>query len=188
MFDATIVDVNLLTIPAFATRDTIHVVVESPRGSHVKLKFDPRWGAMGISRPLPVGLTFPFDWGFVPSTRGPDGDPVDAFVMWDVASFPGVVIECRPLGVLKIEQNAVNFDRSRRVRNDRILALPTTARRESGWSKVGDIAERIRDECVQFTLAAAALEGKDPTVMGWGEPRDAMMLLNDAILTPIARP
>jgi len=108
--------------------------------------------------------------------------------MWDVASFPGVVVECRPLGVLKVEQNAVNFDRSRRVRNDRILALPTTARRESGWSKVGDIAERIRDECVQFTLAAAALEGKDPTVMGWGEPRDAMMLLNDAILTPIARP
>ena len=63
-FDATIVDVNLLTIPAFSTRDTIHVVVESPRGSQLKLKYDPRCEAMGISRPLPVGLTFPVDWGF----------------------------------------------------------------------------------------------------------------------------
>jgi inorganic pyrophosphatase len=182
------VDVNLLTIPAFAARDTIHVVVESPRGSHLKLKYDPRWEAMGISRPLPVGLVFPFDWGFVPSTQGPDGDPVDAFVMWDVASFPGIVVECRPLGLLRVEQNAMNFDRSRRVRNDRILALPTTARRESGWSNVDDIPERIRDECVQFTIAAAALEGKDVTVLGWSEASDAVTLLGASVLTPATRP
>jgi inorganic pyrophosphatase len=182
------VDVNLLTIPTFAARDTIHVVVESPRGSHLKLKYDPRWETMGISRPLPVGLVFPFDWGFVPSTRGPDGDPVDAFVMWDVASFPGVMLECRPLGLLRVEQNAVNFDRSRRVRNDRILALPTTARRESGWSNVDDIPERIRDECVQFTIAAVALEGKDVTVLGWSEASDAVTLLEASVLTSATRP
>ena len=174
------VNVNLLMIPAFATPDTIHVVVESPRGSHLKLKYDPHWEAMGISRPLPVGLAFPFDWGFVPSTRGPDGDPVDAFVMWDVASFPGVVVECRLLGVLKVEQNAGNFDRSRRVRNDRILALPIGARRESGWSKVDDIPQRLRDECVAFTVAASALEGKDVTVLGWSDSSDALILLADS--------
>jgi inorganic pyrophosphatase len=139
---------------------------------------------MGISRPLPVGLAFPFDWGFVPSTRGPDGDPVDAFVMWDTASFPCVVLECRTLGVLQVEQNAANFDRSRRLRNDRIIALPTMARRESGWSKVGDIPQRTRDECVQFTLAAAALEGKDLTVIGWGEPGEAITLLKESTRTP----
>jgi inorganic pyrophosphatase len=88
------VDVNLLTIPGI--RNTGH----DPRRRRIAARLSPQaevrasWEAMGISRPLPVGLTFPFDWGFVPSTRGPDGDPVDAFVMWDVASFPAIVLEC----------------------------------------------------------------------------------------------
>jgi len=97
---------DLLAVPAFADDDTFHVVVESPKGSNLKLKYDARLGAMGISRPLPAGLVFPFDWGFVPSTQAADGDPLDAFVMWDVASFPGVIVPCRAVGVLKIEQNA----------------------------------------------------------------------------------
>ena len=168
---------NLEALPAFDTDDTFRVVVESPRGSNLKLKYDAGLQAMGVSRPLPIGLTFPFDWGFVPSTRGPDGDPLDAFLMWDVSAFPGVVVVCRPLGVLQIEQNASNFDRSRRVRNDRVLALPTLARREAAWRTYADIPERVREECLQFTMAAAALEGKDITLLGWGNPDDVLTLL-----------
>jgi inorganic pyrophosphatase len=172
--------VNLLTLPTFADDSAFHVVVESPRGSSLKLKYEPRWEAMGISRPLPAGLVFPFDWGFVPSTRGPDGDPLDAFLMWDVSSFPGVVLASRPLGVLRIEQNAANFDRSRRVRNDRILALPVAARRETGWRTLTDITERLRQECVEFTIAAAALEGKDVAILGWGDSEEAVSLIKSA--------
>jgi inorganic pyrophosphatase len=168
---------NLEALPAFETGDTFRVVVESPRGSSLKLKYDAQLQAMGVSRPLPIGLTFPFDWGFVPSTGGPDGDPLDAFLMWDVAGFPGVVVACRPLGVLQVEQNASNFDQSRRVRNDRLLALPTVARREAAWRTYADIPERVREECVQFTIAAAALEGKDVAVLGWGDPHEALTLL-----------
>lgn len=121
----------------------------------------------------------------MPSTRGPDGDPVDAFVVWDVPAFPGVVIECRPLGILKLEQNAMNFDRSRRVRNDRIFALPTAARRESAWSHLDDVPQRLRDECAQFAVAAAALEGKDLSVIGWGPSTDVIALLTGtSALTP----
>jgi inorganic pyrophosphatase len=171
---------NLLKIPTFASRDVFHVVVESPKGATLKLKYDPHLEAMSVSRPLPVGLTFPFDWGFVPSTRGPDGDPIDAFAMWDVPAFPGVVLPCRALGVLQIEQNAVNFERSRRVRNDRVLALPVAARRESHWKSLDDIPQRVRDECVQFVLTAASLEGKEPAVLGWGKVDDLSTLLGAA--------
>ena len=110
---------NLELLPSFAGHDIFHVVIESPRGSTLKLKYCAEWEAMGISRPLPAGLVFPFESGFVPSTRNADGDPLDVFVVWDVCSFPGVVLSCRALGVLKVEQNAVNFDASRRIRNDR---------------------------------------------------------------------
>src|SRR5262249_25000580 len=96
---------DLLKLPTFAADEVFHVVVESPRGSSVKLKCDPDLGAMTVSRPLVLGLAYPYDWGFVPSTRGPDGDPIDALVRSDVASFPGVVIACRAVAVLQIEQN-----------------------------------------------------------------------------------
>jgi inorganic pyrophosphatase len=168
---------NLLTIPTFLDENTFHVVVESPRGSNVKLKYEPRWECMSISRPLTLGLTFPFDWGFVPSTRAADGDPIDTFVVWDVGAFPGVVLPCRSLGVLRLEQNRSNFDRSIRVRNDRILALPTLARRQGELTALNHIPQRIREECVQFTVAAAALEGKDVEVLGWGDASEGMAVL-----------
>ena len=59
---------NLAAIPTFANDDIFHVIVEAPRGSTLKLKYEPRWEAMSVSRPLPAGVSFPFDWGFVPST------------------------------------------------------------------------------------------------------------------------
>jgi inorganic pyrophosphatase len=65
---------HLERLPAFADGDIFHVVVESPRGSTVKLKFDPSLNGMTISRPLSLGLAFPYDWGVVPSSRGEDGD------------------------------------------------------------------------------------------------------------------
>jgi len=170
-------DMNLVTIPAFAAPGIFHVVVESPKGAALKLKYDEKLEVMGIARPLPVGVVFPFDWGFVPSTKGPDGDPIDAFLMWDVPAFPGVVVACRPLGVLKIEQNTAIFDRAKRVRNDRILALPVEARREARWKTFADLGERVRDECIVFTRAAAALEGKEVEVLGWGSPEEAVALI-----------
>ena len=172
---------NLEQIPAFAGGDTFHVVVESPKGSALKLKYEPRWEAMIVSRPLPVGVTFAFDWGFVPSTKGADGDPIDAILAWDVAAYPGLVVPCRALGLLRVEQNATNNDPSKRIRNDRILALPIDARRQCEWTSFHDLASRTRQEYELFTTAAAALEGKDVVVLGWGEPADAIALLRASV-------
>jgi len=121
---------NLAAIPAFASDDIFHVIVEAPRGSTLKLKYEPHWEAMSVSRPLPAGVTFPFDWGFVPATEASDGDPLDAMLLWDVPSFPGVVVPCRAIGVLQVEQNRRKDDPSERIRNDRVLSIPVEARRE----------------------------------------------------------
>ena len=173
---------NLESLPCFAGEDIFHVVIESPGGSTLKLKYCAEWEAMGISRPLPAGLVFPFESGFVPSTRSADGDPLDVFVVWNVCSFPGVVLTCRALGVLKVEQNAVNFDASRRIRNDRVIALPIETRREGGWQAVDDIPERVRQEWIQFTVASGALDGKDATAVGWGGHDDALSLIRNAAI------
>jgi inorganic pyrophosphatase len=168
---------NLQSLPPFAEHNTFHVVIESPRGSTLKLKYCPEWEAMGISRPLPAGLVFPFESGFVPSTRSADGDPLDVFVVWDVSSFPGVVLTCRALGVLRVEQNARNFEPSVRIRNDRVIALPVESRRENEWQTLDDVPARVRQEWIQFTIAAAALDGKDVASLGWGDSDDALSLI-----------
>jgi len=171
---------NLLTIPAFGGSGVIHVVVESPRGSTVKLKYEPRWEAMSISRPLPLGVTYPFDWGFVPSTAGPDGDPIDALVVWDVGSYPGVVLPCRALGVIHVEQNRRNHDPSERIRNDRILAVPEAARREQDITSIASLPPRVQAELEHLALIATGLEGKDVRIVGWGDAAAALKLISDS--------
>jgi len=166
---------DLLELPAFDERDAVHVVVESPRGSSLKFKYDPDRRAMMLSRPLPQGLAFPHDWGFIPSTRAPDGDPLDAFVMWDGVSYPGIVIPCRPIGLLRVEQT--NVTSHARERNDRLAALPIKAPRWESVRSVLDVGERVRRELEQFFLAAVAFEGKDPKILGWAGPDDALALV-----------
>jgi inorganic pyrophosphatase len=167
---------DLTTIPTFAEGHTFHVVVESPRGSPVKLKYEARWQTMSISRPLALGLTYPCDWGFVPSTKGPDGDPVDAFVYWDTPTFPGVVLTCRAAGILRIEQNHAG-DATHRIRNDRLLAVPLASRREASLTSVDELSARVRDELANFAVASTAFEGKNVTILGWDGPAAALAWL-----------
>ena len=169
---------DLDKLKAFAGDARFHVVVESPRGSAVKLKYDPNLGAMSVSRPLNLGLTFPFDWGFVPSTEGPDGDPIDAMVYWDVASYPGVVIPCRALAVIKVDQRG--GEGQGRIRNDRVIAVPMEARREKHLAAPDDVPARVREELNQSVLAATALEGKDARILGWEGPEEAVALIRSS--------
>ena len=141
------------------------MVVESPRGSRMKLKYDPNCHAFKLSRPLMAGLQYPHDWGFIPGTIAPDGDPLDAMVFSDFATFPGVIIECRALGVIRLRQNRKHA--SGRKRNDRLIAVPTKAPRLEIFKTPGDLPLRWRRELEEFFLGAARFEGKDAEVLGW---------------------
>ena len=171
---------NLAAIPALGSDDTIHVVVETPRGSTLKLKYEPQWEAMTVSRPLPLGITYPYDWGFVPSTQADDGDPLDAMLLWDVSSQPGVVVATRAIGVLRVEQNRTNRQPSARIRNDRIMCIPVEARRERTVTSIAALSERVRQELEQFAIAATALEGKDVRIVGWGDAAAALQLVQQS--------
>jgi inorganic pyrophosphatase len=152
-----------------------HVVVESPRGATVKWKYAPDWNAFTISRPLPRGLCYPFDWGFVPSTRAPDGDPLDVMIAWEERSVPGAVLPCRALGVLEVEQDAKS--KKKRERNDRVIAVPLDSPRDEALRSVLELPERFRKELEQFFLASIAFEEKNADLLGWKGPEAALALV-----------
>jgi inorganic pyrophosphatase len=103
------------TIPS-----SIDVIIETPKGSRNKFKYDPTTRMFKLSKVLPQGRMFPYDFGFVPSTIGGDGDPIDVLVPMDEPTFPGCLLECRLIGVMEAEQEEKQQNKKR---NDRLLAV-----------------------------------------------------------------
>jgi len=161
------------------TAGGFHVVVESPRGSTLKLKYEPELGAFAASRALPLGYAYPYDWGFIPGTRAPDGDPFDALVYWDAASATGVVLRCRLIGILQLEQDT-GSDPKARVRNDRAIAVPLGHDRGNDVRSVTDLAERVRAELEHFFTSQVYFTPKNPRILGWGGPDIAERIVDDA--------
>lgn len=143
-------------LPARDKDGAVHVVVETSRGMTAKLKFEPKLCAFAFSRGLKPGLHYPYDWGFVPGTAAPDGDPLDAMILYDVTGFPGLVVPCRAIAVLEVEQE----EQGRRFRNDRVLFIPAEAE---------DIPldEDEKRKLARFFCDAVAGTGKALHFLGW---------------------
>jgi inorganic pyrophosphatase len=156
---------DLLELSTWNEAGALQVVVESPKGSALKLKYDPQLAAFTVSRPLIFGLTYPYDWGFIPGTRAQDGDPLDAMVLSPVPSCPGVVWACEPIGVVQVSQPG--RDKQERVRNDRVLAVPVKAPRASQLADVAGMSPREQKELEQFFLAAVVLDKPGVELLGW---------------------
>jgi inorganic pyrophosphatase len=161
---------NLLKLPTF-NDDEIHVVVETPRGSRAKLDYDPKVKTFTLSKSLLAGLTYPYDWGFLPSTRAEDGDPLDVMVLHDAATFPGLVLTCNIIGILQVEQRS---NRKRSERNDRIFAVPRGSHAEKDFSDVRELTTAMREELEKFFIATDELEDKQLKIIGWKGPKAAL--------------
>ena len=111
---------NFVKLPTWADKQHVYAVVETPRGSRAKLEFDPKLRTFTLAKPLLVGLTYPYDWGFIPSTEAEDGDPLDVLIIHDAATYPGLVLRCKPIGILEL----VQIQKGKKERNDRVFLIP----------------------------------------------------------------
>jgi inorganic pyrophosphatase len=164
-------------LPHEDDRGTPRAVIEAPKGARVKTRWEPELGAMVLGRPLPIGLTYPFDWGFIPGTRAEDGDPLEALVLCeDASSWPGVVVPVRALGVLRIDQKGPKG----RVRNDRLVTIPAGLSRWGRIRSVADLSKEMPDEVEKFFLDSTFVTDKDARSRGFAGPGVSRRLVQEA--------
>src|SRR5688572_16593845 len=106
-------------VEPWAPRGILNVIVDTPKGSRNKYAFDSESNRFLLKKVLPFGMSFPFDFGFVPSTLAEDGDPLDALVLMDEPAFPGCLLRCRLVGVVE----GVQIKGRKKERNDRLIAI-----------------------------------------------------------------
>ena len=169
--DLTANAASLLRSLTGVTHHAIRVIVETPKRSRNKYAFDERERAFKLKKVLPVGMAFPYDFGFIPSTRAEDGDPVDVLVLMDEPAFPGCVLSCRPIGVVEGEQTSRKDKQT--IRNDRIIAVEDGNHSYATIEHVDDLGKPFVHELAEFFVNYHQLDEERFRVIDVRGPRHA---------------
>ena len=154
----------------------VEVIIETPKGSAQKYDYVPGTPFFKMSKILPSGMVFPYDFGFIPRTKGEDGDPLDVIVISEFQSFPGIMMKCRIIGGIKAEQS--EDKRSKKmIRNDRFLAVPKCSSIFEDVRAMKDLPGRIMDQLEEFFVDYNRLEGKKFRALGKLDPKKALELI-----------
>ena len=164
----------------FAEGTNIWVVIETPAGGRTKYKWDETAQAYRAGRVLPLGMAFPFDFGFIPGTKAEDGDPLDALVIADAPLVVGALVECRVLGAMKLKTADEPGD-DETVQNDRLICVPTTSLRGAEWKKLDDIGKPLADEIESFFTTYVARQGRKVEIGAQVGPQAAVNLVKKSV-------
>lgn len=145
--------------------ELVRTIVEIPKGSSNKYEYDGALGVFRMDRALYSPMHYPGDYGFIPGTLASDGDPMDVLVLVQEASYPGIMIEVRPVGIL----NMVDQEEG----DQKILAVPNRNPRYDQIHTMDQIFPHVRREIEHFFTIYKELEGKLTKMEGWGGPREA---------------
>lgn len=132
------------TYPDPDDKSLVHAVIETPRNIRHKFALKPKYGILKLKQTIAQGLTWPYDYGFIPQTLADDGDPIDVIFLCDEPTFPGCLVEARILGIIRLKKNGVE--------NDRIVACPTlmhgVSQTTDPFSDIDDLpAETVESLC-----------------------------------------
>jgi len=167
---------SLDRLPPFED-ECLVVVIETPKGTPNKLAFEPRYGTFVLKGVLPAGAVFPFDFGFVPSTRADDGDPLDVLVLMDAPVFPGCVVPSRLIGVIEAEQT----EDAETVRNDRLLAVAANSATHRSIRELGDLSQDLVSQVEHFFVSYNEIKGKRFEVKGRAGRKRALAVVSAAM-------
>lgn len=152
------------------------VIVETPKGSRVKVAFDPETGFFQLRKTLPEGMVFPFNFGFVPNTIAEDGDPLDVLVLNEETLFTGCLIRVNPIAIIKAEQS----EGGKMVRNDRIVGQALPDEEPLEFRKL-QLDKQTLQQIEMFFVSYNKMYGKRFKILGAGGRKEARKRIQRAI-------
>ena len=155
----------------------VNAIIDTPKGSRNKFKYDYKLGIFRLGGTLPLGAVFPFDFGYIPSTKGGDGDPVDILILMDEPAFPGCLVPGKLIGVIEAEQT----EGDETTRNDRLIAVAADSRNHSHVRFLGDLNQNLVHEIERFFIAYNETKGKRFEILGRFGPDRAATVVEIAI-------
>jgi inorganic pyrophosphatase len=152
---------------------TFDVLVEIPRGSRNKYEYDFDMKRMRFDRMLFSSMMYPADYGFIPETLALDGDPLDVLVLVTKPTFPGCVIEVKPIGVFHMADD--------KGPDEKVICVPVS---DPIWNKLNDLKDinpHLLMEIEHFFEVYKDLEKKKVDVQGWGDVKEAQAILKECV-------
>lgn len=154
----------------------LQVIVETPKGSRNKFAFDEKQRIFAVKKVLPAGMVFPYDFGFLPRTLAPDGDPMDVLLLMDEPAFPGIAVRARLIGIIEGKQT----DGKKTTRNDRLLAVAEMNHEYAYIKRLDDLPKQFLHELEEFFVNYHRLEGKRYKLLGCKSADTAKRMIEKA--------
>jgi inorganic pyrophosphatase len=156
-------------------KDCLNVIIETPKGSRVKYAYDSDYGLFEVKKALPEGMTFPFNFGFIPGTAADDGDPLDILVLNEEPLVPGSLLKVNLAGVIKAKQT----EDGESVRNDRLFGFALRKATPTSLEQMGADGKTL-EEIEYFFKSYNKLEGKKFKIIGQSGRSPAMAIVKKA--------
>ena len=170
---------DLTTLPhqLDAKKGTCRAIIETPKGCRNKFDYDPDSKLFMLGWLLPEGMMFPFDFGFIPSTLGDDGDPLDILVLMDAPAHVGCLIDVRLIGVISAEQ----IEDRKKETNDRLLGVAFHSYDHEDLTTIDDVSKTLLSQLEEFFVSYNKQRGRKFRITGTGGPGKAIKLLKAGI-------
>ena len=152
--------------------DSLHCLVEIPKGSRNKYEWDEALGGIKLDRFLFSSVVYPTDYGFVMDTLGEDGDPLDAMICVSEPTFPGCVIPVTAIAILRMRDD--------KGQDDKILCVPHEDPNWSDMRELSDLSAQLQSEIEHFFSIYKQPEGKEVIVDGWYERALALQVIDES--------
>lgn len=159
--------------PGPSVPEVVYAVIEIPKGSRNKYEYDKDMEAFALDRVLYSPFHYPAEYGIIPQTLWDDGDPMDIIVLMDQPTFPGCVIETRPIGIMRM----IDGD----DHDDKILGVPINDPRCNDINDINDVSSHLLDEIAHFFKEYKHLEGKVTEINGWENAEKAFEAVEHSI-------
>jgi len=147
----------------------LRAVIETPRGSRNKYSHDSKENLFLLKKVLPAGMSFPYDFGYIPQTKAEDGDPLDVLVLMDEPAFPGCVLQIRLIGLIEAEEK----NEGKTVRNDRLIAVAIQSRAHREVKNLSELGDAFVKDLEKFFETYQKLEGKEFRILGRKDAKEA---------------